>query len=162
MTAWPDPADLAGFSEGALDNAQRFLGAHFTETETCRFAVWAPNARAVAVAGDFNDWSGTAHPMEFHSGPGIWTAEVSGVQQGDKYKYVVTRPDGQQRFKADPFAVYAEVRPGTPPGRGTFRVTRGRTGRGCAGAARKTRFPRPWPSMRSTQGRSSAGRTAGF
>jgi 1,4-alpha-glucan branching enzyme len=113
MTVWPDPADLAGFSEGTLDNAQRFLGAHFTEAGTCRFAVWAPGARAVAVAGDFNDWSRTAHPMEFHSGPGIWTAEVPDVRQGDKYKYVVTGPDGRQRFKADPFAVYAEVRPGT-------------------------------------------------
>ena len=54
-----DDADLYLHTEGTLHEAWRTLGAHIAEADGVpgvRFAVWAPNAESVAVAGEFNDW----------------------------------------------------------------------------------------------------------
>ena len=92
------------------------MGAHKV---TCKgkegvyFAVWAPHARRVAVIGDFNDWDFEADYMERQEPLGIYTLFVPGVKEGDLYKFCIETEQGKRIFKADPFANYAELRPGT-------------------------------------------------
>ena len=71
--------------------------------------VWAPNAQAVRVKGDFNSWSGEA--MTLVPGSGVWAAFVEGVGAGARYKYDVLGADGVWREKADPMARFAETAP---------------------------------------------------
>jgi 1,4-alpha-glucan branching enzyme len=78
-----------------------------------RFAVWAPHARMVAIAGTFNDWNVKAHQMERLGTTGIWTGFVPGATDGDLYKYAITTPYGNIELKADPFARWSELRPNT-------------------------------------------------
>jgi 1,4-alpha-glucan branching enzyme len=66
------------------------------------FRVWAPFASGVAVAGTFNNWSETAHPLA-HEGNGYWSAEVAGASAGDEYEFVV-RNGGDIYWRSDPYA----------------------------------------------------------
>src|SRR5699024_10561941 len=77
------------------------------------FAVWAPNARAVRVVGDFNGWDGREAAMRTLGGSGIWEVFLPGVEPGAKYKYEVCHADGSWHAKADPLARATEVPPGT-------------------------------------------------
>jgi 1,4-alpha-glucan branching enzyme len=78
------------------------------------FAVWAPNARKVAVIGDFNGWDRASHPLRGKGDSGIWEGFIPGVGQGTKYKYwVQSNHAGYAVEKADPFAVHAEKPPQT-------------------------------------------------
>jgi 1,4-alpha-glucan branching enzyme len=83
------------------------LGAHLVEGGV-RFAVWAPNARAVTVIGDFNDWDPKSNPLAPVEETGIWEGVVDGAVAGQRYKYSV---DGRE--KADPLAFCAELPPKT-------------------------------------------------
>ena len=77
------------------------------------FGVWAPNAASVHVIGEFNGWNEESHPMEKLGPGGIHKLFVPGVQEGCMYKFLITTQDGYKLYKADPFANYAEYRPGT-------------------------------------------------
>jgi 1,4-alpha-glucan branching enzyme len=83
------------------------LGAHLVEGGA-RFAVWAPNAHAVSVIGDFNDWTDGIDVLQPVGETGIWEGTVDGVEAGDRYKYDI---DGHE--KADPVAFRAEEPPKT-------------------------------------------------
>ena len=63
--------------------------------------------------GEFNGWSETAAPMERLGEGGIYAAFIENVKVGQMYKYVIVLPDGKKLYKADPYANYAELRPGT-------------------------------------------------
>ncbi len=106
--------DLHLHAEGTHLEAWRMLGAHTVRAEGVsgtRFAVWAPNAESVSVAGDFNDWDTRRHPMRCREG-GVWEIFLPGVGPGAAYKYQVrSRHRGYQQMKADPFAFATE----TPP-----------------------------------------------
>jgi 1,4-alpha-glucan branching enzyme len=106
--------ELHLFGEGTNFEAQRTLGAHLAEVEGVSgvlFAVWAPNAQVVTVAGDFNDWDSRRHPMRLRS-PGVWELFLPGVREGAAYKYHVrSRFNGYEQMKADPYAFCSE----TPP-----------------------------------------------
>ena len=93
-----------------LENTQfyRTYGAH-PAGQGWTFRVYAPNARAAALAGDFNGWQPA--PMQ-HQG-GDWVLTVPDAQPGQCYKYVITGADGQVRWKADPYGTYAQLRPDT-------------------------------------------------
>ena len=99
------------FARGELYDAWTILGAHPDEDGTA-FAVWAPGAHRVAVTGDFCGWSGEGVPLEkdFH---GVWRGFLPEAREGQLYKYIVEGADGIVRWKADPFALGGEVRPGT-------------------------------------------------
>ena len=99
------------WNEGTERRAQLHLGAHPDAAGT-RFAVWAPNAREVAVIGDHDDWSGRHH-LEPVDGSGVWTTHVEGVRPGDRYKFRLRGPDGALLEKADPFARRCELPPAT-------------------------------------------------
>lgn len=102
------------FHEGTAISAYEFMGAHATERDGIpgyMFRVWAPNAQAVSVVGDFNYWDCNAHPMQKIT-DGIWECFLAGGQTYDAYKFAITGADGKLRFKADPYAFHAETRPG--------------------------------------------------
>ncbi len=100
------------FNAGQHYNLHHVLGAHLGE-EATSFRVWAPNARAVSVIGDFNGWDSSQHTMH-PSEAGVWEVSVPGVGQGTKYKYSIKAGRGNHLLdKADPVAFHAEVRPGT-------------------------------------------------
>lgn len=104
------------FGQGNHYEIYQKLGAHIVVKngkEGVYFAVWAPNARRVAVVGDFNDWDFEADYMERQEPLGIYTRFVPGVREGDLYKFCIETQQGKRIFKADPFANYAELRPGT-------------------------------------------------
>lgn len=104
------------FGQGNHYEIYEKMGAHkvtYKGKEGVYFAVWAPNARRVAVVGDFNGWDFEANYMERQEPVGIYTCFVPGVKEGDLYKFCIETQQGKRIFKADPFANYAELRPGT-------------------------------------------------
>ena len=77
------------------------------------FAVWAPNAKAVRVVGDWNFWDGRLHPMRSLGGSGVWELFIPGASAGARYKYELVTADERLMLKADPLAFATEVPPGT-------------------------------------------------
>ncbi|MEM1178002.1 MAG: 1,4-alpha-glucan branching protein GlgB [Acidobacteriota bacterium] len=77
-----------------------------------RFAVWAPNARSVAVVGSWNGWDPGVHPMRRLGTSGTWEIFIPGVEDRHLYKFDIKGADGKSRLKADPLARWAEVSPG--------------------------------------------------
>lgn len=111
-----DAMDMSQFSNGIHATIYQKLGAHpmsVEGTEGTYFAVWAPNAKAVSVVGDFNNWDGRYHPMRFLEEVGVYELFVPAVRQGDLYKFEIWGADGRRVMKADPYANYAEKRPAT-------------------------------------------------
>ena len=105
--------DIYLFREGTHTKLYGKLGCRL-EADGAHFAVWAPNAEAVAVIGDFNGWDGAAHPMfPRWDSSGIWERFVAGVAAGTAYKFRITPRRGAAFDKADPYALYAELPPKT-------------------------------------------------
>ena len=104
------------FGKGTHYDIYKKLGAH-PSTEKGKkgyfFAVWAPNAQTVHVVGSFNDWNTQSHPLKKMESCGIWQGFIPGIREGTLYKYLITTPEGEKIYKADPYACYAELRPGT-------------------------------------------------
>ncbi len=112
--------DLHLIGEGRHENLWDVLGAHVRSYDTpngavtgTSFAVWAPNARGLRIAGDFNFWMGHALPMRTLGSSGVWELFVPGVGDGARYKFQVLGADGQWREKADPMAFATEPPPAT-------------------------------------------------
>jgi 1,4-alpha-glucan branching enzyme len=110
--------DIYHFREGTHFRAYEKLGAHPVcagATGATRFAVWAPNASAVSVVGDFNHWRrGHARLSPREDSSGIWEGVLEGVGPGALYKYhVVARQGGHAVDKSDPYAFRAELPPRT-------------------------------------------------
>lgn len=104
------------FGNGTHYEIYNKLGAHprtYQGEDGIGFAVWAPHAVSVSVVGDFNQWDSEANPMELLETSGIYEAFVPGLGSGELYKYAITTSSGKLLFKADPYARYAEYRPGT-------------------------------------------------
>lgn len=101
------------FHQGTNSRAYDYLGAHEIPGGYV-FRVWAPNAAAVSVAGDFDGWVGALSMQRITEG-GIWEARGigDGFCRGARYKYIITAADGRRLYKADPFAFYSECPPGT-------------------------------------------------
>ncbi|WP_028047743.1 1,4-alpha-glucan branching protein GlgB [Cellulomonas sp. URHE0023] len=83
------------------------------EVSGTSFAVWAPNARAVRVVGDFNYWQGASHAMRSLGESGVWEIFAPGVRAGARYKFEILGQDGSWRQKADPLARGTEIPPAT-------------------------------------------------
>ncbi len=104
------------FGQGNHYEIYQKMGAHKVTVDGepgVYFAVWAPHARRVAVVGDFNEWDFEANYMDRQEPMGIYTCFVPGVKEGDLYKFCIETQQGKRIFKADPYANYAELRPGT-------------------------------------------------
>ncbi|KEO85250.1 1,4-alpha-glucan branching protein GlgB [Tumebacillus flagellatus] len=112
----PSEYDLYLFHQGNLTQSYRMMGAHPAVVDGVsgvRFTVWAPEARSVRVAGDFNSWRGDGHELARVTEQGVWSGFFPNLAHGDLYKYEVLTPTGETLLKADPYAFYAEVRPNT-------------------------------------------------
>ena len=108
-------ADEYLFGQGTHYEIYEKLGAHPSEENGKKgffFAVWAPNAADVHVVGDFNGWDENANQMQRTKTGNIWTTFIPGVGIGALYKYLITTQDGRKLYKADPYANFAELRPG--------------------------------------------------
>ncbi len=108
--------DLHLFAEGRHEELWRALGSRVRSHEGVAgtsFSVWAPNARAVRVIGDFNGWDGQGHPLRSMGSSGVWELFVPGVGENTAYKYELLTRDGRWIQKADPMARWAEVPPAT-------------------------------------------------
>ena len=104
------------FGQGTHYKIFEKLGAHpktYKGKAGMYFAVWAPHAKAVGVVGDFNGWDPDAAPMSPLADSGIYEAFIPGVGLGELYKFAITTQEGMILFKADPYAVHSEFRPGT-------------------------------------------------
>ena len=109
-------ADQYLFAQGTHYDIYKKLGAHVSVEDGVKgmyFGVWAPNAASVHVIGTFNGWNEQAHPMKKLGPGGIHALFIPGVGEGELYKFLITTPDGEKLYKADPFANHAELRPGT-------------------------------------------------
>ena len=96
-------------SSGVWDRAYEYFGAHPGDGGWT-FRVWAPQARHVALCGDFNGWQRwDMHRLE----DGTWELTVENAKQFDGYQYVVTQCDGREVWKADPYGFHQETRPST-------------------------------------------------
>jgi len=112
--------DLHLIGEGRHEQLWQALGAHFIEqkdtlgdTSGVSFKVWAPNAQAVRVVGDFNSWDGACYPMRSMGGTGIWELFIPGVKPGAMYKFQILTKSGNWITKIDPMARRTEVPPAT-------------------------------------------------
>ncbi len=108
-------ADQFLFAEGTHYDIYKKLGAHPSVERGKKgyfFGVWAPNAAEIFVIGEFNDWNETANPMKKLGPGGIWSCFIPGVEKNQMYKFLVVTEAGDKLYKADPFANYAEMRPG--------------------------------------------------
>src|SRR5690625_2575934 len=110
-------ADIELFQKGEHFRLYEKMGAHPLEYKNIPgvyFAVWAPQAQKVAVAGDFNDWNADAHALfPRWDNSGIWEGFVPHLEAGQLYKYAIKSSSGEALEKADPFANFAEVKPKT-------------------------------------------------
>ena len=109
--------DLHLLAEGRHYRSFDKLGAHLREVDGVRgvhFALWAPNAERVSVIGDFNGWRADANPLHVRHEVGVWDGFVPGIGSGSLYKYhVVSRFNGYQSERADPYGFGGEIRPRT-------------------------------------------------
>jgi 1,4-alpha-glucan branching enzyme len=108
--------DLHLFGEGKHGRVYEKLGAHSLTHEGVKgvsFAVWAPTAERVSVAGNFNAWDGKQHPMRPLGDSGVWETFIPKLSSGELYKYEIKSPGRPAFLKADPYAFYAEVPPNT-------------------------------------------------
>ena len=115
-TVFISEGDQYLFGQGTHYDIYQKLGAHPSVCDGQKgyfFGVWAPHAAAVHVIGEFNGWNEDASPMDRIGDVGIWTTFIPNVTENQLYKFLIYTPSGEKLYKADPFANYAELRPGT-------------------------------------------------
>ena len=108
--------DLHLFGEGKFLKGYEKLGAQPREIDGVQginFAVWAPNAQAVNLVGDFNHWDGRRHPLRKHRTGGVWELFIPEMKVGEHYKYRVKSQWGETMDKTDPYGFAAELPPRT-------------------------------------------------
>ncbi len=104
------------FASGSMKNIYEIMGGRLISHQGvlgAKFAVWAPCAKGVSLIGDFNGWNETLHPMRLLGSSGIWELFVPGIEEGERYKFVILTDQGKRLYKADPFAFQGEPRPKT-------------------------------------------------
>jgi 1,4-alpha-glucan branching enzyme len=106
--------DIYLFREGTHATLYNSLGCQLREGGGAHFAVWAPNARAISVIGDWNGWEPGADVMNPRwDSSGIWECDIPAVRQGHAYKYAITNVHGTKEDRADPMAFFSEIAPST-------------------------------------------------
>ncbi|MFV0394769.1 MAG: 1,4-alpha-glucan branching protein GlgB [Coprobacillaceae bacterium] len=101
------------FHEGNCLTAYQVFGSHIQDDNTIRFTVYAPHAKKVEVIGEWNHWDGSKHEMQRYQNSGVFTICITDSKVGMLYKYRIYTETGEILDKADPYAFYSEVRPGT-------------------------------------------------
>ncbi len=109
----PNDFPIYIFHLGKNYKAQDFFGAHEIKGDEYVFRVWAPHAKSVSVVGDFNGWDENASRMTRLNEAGCWEAYAKNVKNYDAYKFLIVGSDDKKYYKADPYAIHSETRPGT-------------------------------------------------
>ncbi|MBQ3047534.1 MAG: 1,4-alpha-glucan branching protein GlgB [Clostridia bacterium] len=100
------------FNQGTYYHCYEFMGNHFKTYKNKKgsmFRVWAPNAKAISVVGDFNNWQQNQNPMKKLNNGGVWECFVPNTKKYDKYKYAIVTAQNTTILKADPYAFYQET-----------------------------------------------------
>ncbi|MHB1869191.1 MAG: 1,4-alpha-glucan branching protein GlgB, partial [Nitrososphaerales archaeon] len=108
--------DLYLFGEGTHKQIYQALGAHMKNVNGVNgvlFTVWAPNARSVALVGDFNHWQVGENPMMVRGSSGVWELFVPRLKESEVYKFAIKTNAGKILLKTDPYAFRTEIRPRT-------------------------------------------------
>lgn len=109
--------DVSLFRAGRHYKLYEKFGSHVVEhggNSGVYFAVWAPNASAVSVTGNFNGWNPQTHGLHVRwDGSGIWEGFIPHIGTGEVYKYHIQSTNGERLEKADPFALICELPPKT-------------------------------------------------
>lgn len=109
--------DIFLYKKGQLNRSYETFGAHLKTREGVqgtRFVVWAPNAMAISVVGDFDHWTRGMHPMSNVKESGIWELFIPGILPGEIYKFAIrTGSLKEVSERADPYSFRNEVRPRT-------------------------------------------------
>lgn len=108
--------DLYFFGKGVHYQLYHVLGGRLVThygVAGAKFSVWAPNAKAVSLVGDFNYWNGVTNPMRSMGGSGVWEIFIPGLVEGDKYKFEIRTQTNDTLVKSDPYALSTELRPAT-------------------------------------------------
>jgi 1,4-alpha-glucan branching enzyme len=109
--------DVHAFQHGTHSTLYQLFGNKQIEVLGVKgtyFSVWAPNATAVFVKGNFNDWDNEAHPLKVRlESSGIWEGFIPNIGQGEVYKYHIHGYKGIKLDKGDPYAHFWELRPDT-------------------------------------------------
>ncbi|MDR2435703.1 MAG: 1,4-alpha-glucan branching protein GlgB [Puniceicoccales bacterium] len=106
--------DFYLFAQGKHRHMHEQLGSNFREIDGIAgfaFGVWAPNARAISVVGDFNSWDGRYHQMRLLGSSGIWELFIPGLKNFDNYKFQILNARGDITLKSDPYASHFEGAP---------------------------------------------------
>lgn len=101
------------FYTGKMFDAYEYFGAHPIKEGGYRFRVYAPNAKAVEVIGEFNDWGTFPCFMKEDGESGVYESEVVHAKEGMMYKYRIHQKDGRKVDRADPYGFQMELRPNT-------------------------------------------------
>ena len=112
----PSDYQIHLFHDGSYFRSYELFGSRLIKTDTISgvaFTVWSPNAKNVSVVGNFNAWKSDNHKMEKITKEGIWHLFIPDLQEGECYKYEIITADDQTKLKADPYAIYSEIRPQT-------------------------------------------------
>ncbi len=109
--------DIQNYQWGTHYSLYEKFGSHEVEVLGVKgyyFAVWAPNATAVSVMGNFNDWTPGTHPLFVRlDNSGIWEGFIPHFKKGEVYKYFIKGYQGSEQAKGDPFANFWELKPAT-------------------------------------------------
>ena len=104
--------DIYLFHQGTNFQSYQIMGSHLTlqnGVSGVEFIVWAPNAKKIAVIGDFNGWDNTKNLLSKITQNGLWQVFVAGAKENDKYKYEITDKKNYARQKSDPYAFSNET-----------------------------------------------------
>ena len=109
--------DIQLFQAGKHTNLYTLFGnkqCSVLNTMGTYFAVWAPNATAVYVSGNFNNWNKVSHPLYVRlDKSGIWEGFIPNIHRGEMYKYVIINTQNEMVEKGDPFCHFWELKPNT-------------------------------------------------
>ena len=103
------------FHKGKDIEVYKIMGPHVVKEKNVngvRFTTWAPNAKAIWVVGEFNDFKvDDTYKMNKISSEGVWSLFIPKLKEGSIYKYAVQGADGEIIYKTDPYCIRTEVRP---------------------------------------------------
>ncbi|CAN5213748.1 1,4-alpha-glucan branching protein GlgB [soil metagenome] len=109
--------EITNYQNGTHYSLYTKFGAHrlnLLNTEGYYFSVWAPNATAVSVFGNFNNWNKDEYLLFVRlDKSGVWEGFIPGIEKGDSYKFHIKGYQGTELDKGDPYANFWELRPGT-------------------------------------------------
>lgn len=105
-------------NEGKVHDAYKTFGAHLVKNEKgenigCEFLLYAPNARQVNIIGEWNNFEGWKSTMQKIDESGVWYFYLEGNMEWKRYKYEIKTKQGDTKYKADPYAMYSDLRPST-------------------------------------------------